>query len=228
MTMNEKMNDSTMGANAVDAQRSLDIISRMIADTSAHIDSNAGRYCLAWGYTTVLVSIFEYVAQISGWNMHLCLWVWFLIPIVGGFFTRRFARSDMRRVGARPKSYLDRCVSIVWTVFGMSSLLAYAAALAYNVSLLFLIVMLMGMGTVITGAICRHRFLAGCGIASMFLSLIFPIMHIVLQRMKEDALQELDVATIYSDIIIFAVIFLVMMVIPGHILVNRAKKLDNV
>ena len=41
-------------------QQSLEVISRMIAETSADIEKGSGRYFLLWGYTTVIVSLFEY------------------------------------------------------------------------------------------------------------------------------------------------------------------------
>lgn len=210
----------------IDEHRSLEIITRMIADTSAKIDSNSGRYFLLWGYTTVVVSLFEYVAQVSGWSMPLCLWAWWLIPLVGGIGTIILTRSE-RHGKKLPKSYLDRSVSIVWTVFGLSFGFALIAALVYGTNLLFLTAMLMGMGTVITGKICRHKVLTVAGKAALILSLLFPANHLLVTQCSESIIEagfiSID-ALLYAEIVIFAAIFMVMMVIPGHILTNRAKK----
>ena len=207
----------------LDEHRSLEIISKMIADTSAHIDNESGKYFLLWGYTTVIVSLFEYVAQLLHLPIHLCLWAWWLIPIVGGIGTLILNR----RAGvARPKSYVDRSISAVWMVFGLSFCMAFIAALVYGANILFLTAMLMGMGTVITGKICQHRVLTVAGMAGMVLSLLIPAGHLLL-REYATALRESGIAHVeaifYIEMVIFAAVFLVMMVIPGHILYNRAR-----
>lgn len=210
-----------MKEQQIDERRSLEIISQMIADTSAHIDSNSGKYFLLWGYTTVIVSLFEYFAQLFGLCMPLCLWAWFLIPIVGGIGTVVLIRQESDT--QRPKSYLDRSVSAVWTVFGFSFGMVYIAALVYGANLLFLTAMLMGMGTVITGKICQHKVLTIAGKLGMVLSLLIPFGHIIMRHYAAAGLEHIE-ALMYAEIIIFALIFAVMMVIPGHILVSRAKR----
>lgn len=200
----------------MNGQKSLEIISQMIADTSVQIENNSGKYFLAWGYITIAVSIFEYFVMTLSLNP-LFIWAWWLIPVVGSCATLLLIRKEE----AHPKSYIDRSISAVWAVFGVSTLFAFVAALAYGVSMFYLIVMLMGMGTIITGAICRHRNLTYSGVIAMLLSLIFPIKHIVVKNMEADTLHTSSEWVIYSDIIIFAVIFLVMMVIPGHIMCHK-------
>lgn len=202
----------------MDREKSLEIISQMIADTSNQIESNSGKYFLAWGYTTIAVSIFEYFVMCLNLNPML-IWAWWLIPVIGGVATILLARKE----APTPKSYVDRSISAVWAVFGVSSLYAFVAAVVYGTSMFFLIVLLMGMGTVITGAICRHRNLTICGSVAMLLSLIFPIKHIVIKNLETEALHSTTDWLIYSDIIIFAVIFLVMMVIPGHIMHKKSS-----
>ena len=46
-----------MKEQQIDERRSIEIITKMIADTSAQIDNQSGKYFLLWGYTTVVVSI---------------------------------------------------------------------------------------------------------------------------------------------------------------------------
>ena len=212
-----------MKEQTIDEHRSLEIISKMIADTTAHIDNESGKYFLLWGYTTIIVSLFEYVAQLLHLPMHLCLWAWWLIPIVGGIGTLILNR----RAGvARPKSYVDRSISAVWMVFGLSFGMAFIAALVYGANILFLTAMLMGMGTVITGKICQHKVLTVAGIAGIVLSLLIPTGHLLLREyataLRESGITHVE-AIYYIEMVIFAAVFLVMMVIPGHILYNRAK-----
>lgn len=220
-------NFTTMKEQQIDEHRSLEIITKMIADTSAHIDNESGKYFLLWGYTTVVVTLFEYVAQLHHLPIPLVLWAWFLIPIVGGIGTIVLNR----RAGmARPKSYVDRSISTIWCVLGLSFGMVYVAALVYGTSILFLTALLMGIGTVLTGKICRHKVLSLAGEAGLVLSLLIPIGHLLI-RHYGTALQNSEIgnieAILYIEMPIFAVIFLVMMVIPGHILYNRAKTLKN-
>lgn len=216
-----------MKEQQIDEHRSLEIITKMIADTSAHIDNESGKIFLLWGYTTVIVTLLEYVAQLNHLPIPLVLWAWFLIPIVGGIGTIILTR----RAGmARPKSYVDRSINTIWSVLGLSFGMVYIAALVYGTSILFLTALLMGIGTVITGKICRHKVLILAGSAGLVLSLLIPASHLLI-RHYGSALQNCGInnieAILYIEMPIFAVIFLVMMVIPGHILYNRAKTLKN-
>ncbi|MBQ8492949.1 MAG: hypothetical protein IJ464_01555 [Alistipes sp.] len=210
----------------LDERRSIEIISRMIADTSAHIDRESGKYFLLWGYTTVIVSLFEYVAQVCHLPLPLCLWAWWLIPLVGGVGTLILNR----RGTTRPKSYVDRSISAVWMVFGLSFGMAFIAAMVYGANILYLTAMLMGMGTVITGKICQHRVLTIAGKVGMILSLIIPAWHLLMREygteLRESGIEPIE-AILYVEIVIFAAIFTVMMVIPGHVLYNRSKGIKD-
>lgn len=212
-----------MKEQTIDEHRSIEIISKMIADTTAHIDSESGKYFLLWGYTTVIISLFEYFAQVFHLPTSLCVWAWWLIPVVGGIGTLILNR----RAGVtRPKSYVDRSISIVWTVFGLSFGMIFIAALVYHTSILYLTALMMGMGTVITGKICRHDVLACAGKAGVVLSLLFPAWHLLMREygiaLRDSGIANIE-AVLYIEIVIFALIFLIMMVIPGHILYARAK-----
>lgn len=216
---------------AIDKHRSLEIISTMIAETSANIDRHSAKYFLLWGYTTVAVSLFEYLSQVNQWFMPHLLWVWFLIPAVGGIGTIILIRRQKRNSATVPKSYLDRSINAVWKVFGLSFIMIYIAALVYKADILFLTSVFMGMGTAITGLICRHKVLNVAGFTGMGLSLFFPIRYMYIEDMgilcfiQQGSI--ISTYILYSDILWFALIFLVMMVIPGHKLQNRAKHLRN-
>lgn len=212
-----------MKEQTIDEHRSIEIISKMIADTTAHIDSESGKYFLLWGYTTVIISLFEYFAQVFHLHTSLCVWAWWLILVVGGIGTLILNR----RAGVtRPRSYVDRSISIVWTVFGLSFGMIFIAALVYHTSILYLTALMMGMGTVITGKICRHNVLAWAGKAGVVLSLLFPAWHLFMREygiaLRDSGIANIE-AVLYIEIVIFALIFLIMMVIPGHILYARAK-----
>ena len=214
----------------LDEHRSIEIISQMINQTNADIDRDSGKYCLLWGYTTTIVALFEDFMQVLSPYKTICLWAWFLIPIVGSLGTLWLNIRNTRKI-RRPKSYIDRSISAVWQVFGLSYGMVYIAALAYHANILFLTVVLMGMATIITGKICRHKVLTIAGAAGSVLSLLFPAQHLLFetysQAIFDGAMGQTEFLFLrYSEIAIFAVIFIIMMIIPGHILHKRAK-IDN-
>lgn len=215
--MNDKKNPAPSVGEPIDERRSLEIISQMIADTSRKIEQNSSLYFLAWGYTTVLVSIFEYIVWVADLNKSW-LWAWWLIPVIGGIAMLILSRRE-RKVGAHPKSYVDRSVSAVWTVLGLSCWIAFVVFFDNASAFYFLIAYTMGIGTTISGAICRQRLLTVCGAVSIALSVAFPLKRWVLA-----AYAITEPAVIYADIIIFAAIFVVMMIVPGHIFYRRAKR----
>lgn len=213
-----------------DEHRSIEIISQMIAQTTADIDRDSGKYFLLWGYTTVIVSLFEYFGYTSGANISTITWFWWLIPLVGGMGTLWLNYQQNHNQERRPKSYVDRSVSAVWRVIGLSYGMIFIAALVYKTNILFLTAVMMSIGTVISGKICQHRVLTVAGKASMILALLFPILHLLIKEYNttiQNYCIEYIEYVLYSEIIIFAIIFTVMMIIPGHILYNRAKRLRN-
>lgn len=216
-----------MEEDRLNEQRSIEIISRMIADTRSQIDNHSGKYFLLWGYTTVVVTLFEYVVMTQGLPLILT-WGWFALPIVGGIGTYVLNRATSHGVDKQPKSYLDRSVNAVWLTFGISYLFIYIAALVYHSNIFFLTAIVMGMGTVISGIICQHRVLTIAGITGMIVSLLLPARHIIVERfISEKIVDSLSSYVIFSDFIIFALVFIIMMIIPGHILTKRAKNVTN-
>lgn len=214
----------------MDEHRSIEIISQMIAQTTADIDRHSGKYFLLWGYTTVIVTLCEYFAYSSGADVSLCSWFWWLIPLIGGIGTLWLNKTTWNDESPRPKSHIDRSISAVWSVLGFSYGMVFIAALTYQTSILFLTAIIMSMGTVISGKICQHGVLTICGKVSMVLSLLFPARHLLFDEysagLRDSGIEQFEYL-LYGEMIIFAVIFIVMMVVPGHILYNRAKRYNN-
>ena len=78
---------------------------------------------------------------------------------------------------------------------------------AIQATILFLITLMMGQGSVITGLVTRFRPLTIGGIVALLLS--FALLH----------LTDIDL-----HLLTFALAFVAMEIIPGHILNRRAKK----
>lgn len=186
-------------------QESLALITSMINDTRERLAENSGRPFLIWGYTSIAVSMLEYAAITFAWNRYWVL-AWWLIPIIGHTLMWLFCRKKEHT----PKSYIDRSVESIWIVaviYGSLSML------------LFSVVLLIGTGVTITGLIIKDFTTAFVGCIASVLSLAFPIVH-----QSQLAAGETGQHAISANILIFAAIFFVVLVIPGHVLNCKNRK----
>lgn len=209
-----------MEEKKLNEQESLALIASMIDDTRKRLATNSGRPFLVWGYTTVLVSLFEYMTYILGWSKEWGL-AWWLIPIIGYALTWLTCRKKQHT----PKSYVDRCIDAVWCVLGATCFIVVFGNIMYGLHtmLFFSVVLTIGSGIAITGLIIKDLTSALGGCAGMVASLVFPIMR-QLQPTVEEVGNEGVIHYILADILIFAAIFFVMLVIPGHILNFKNRK----
>lgn len=105
------------------------------------------------------------------------------------------------------RTYVDRIIGYVWTVFGLSAfLLSCVAVFWWDIPILFTILLLMGMGTALTGLIVGMKVVTVGGVLGALLSLgCFFIPGI-------------------SQMLFFALAFVFMMVIPGHMMNRMASR----
>lgn len=210
-----------MKHNNFSEAESLELITSMIKDSRARLARNSGTPFLVWGYITVAVSIFEYFVMAQQWP-YGWTWMWFAIPILG-WPIMMFAIRNQEK-GA--KNHIDRTISAMWWVLGLSTIFVYLIAAAYKASLFSLIVLLMGIGTLITGIILREKTTKWCGALAMVASTIFPLRHFYIYKAEIMGSNNVEAAIAYlsAEILIFATIFFVMMVVPGHILNYKTRK----
>lgn len=191
-----------MEEKQLNEKESLELITRMISNTQQKLEKGNGLPFLIWGYTTVLVSLLVwYLFSTSGnpaWN-----YLWFLIPAIG-FPTMMW---NLRKQEKGVKTYIDRIIGYVWLVFGIGGFVVSASSIfLWNFPILFVVILMMASGTAITGLIIKFKPIIFSGFAGILLSFLCLIVKG------------------YASILIFALIFLVMMVIPGHILNFKGKK----
>ncbi|MEG1289637.1 MAG: hypothetical protein RSE25_05325 [Bacteroidales bacterium] len=188
----------------LNAKESLDLIASMIQNTQNSMERNAGVPFLIWGYTTIIISIIIW-SLITITENYLWQFLWFALPAISIPTTYITNRHNTKGI----TTYIDKIILQVWRVFGIAGfLVSIPAFFLERYPVLFCIILLMGMGTALTGLILKFKPCIWSGFIAMALS------HLCL---------------IYSglnSILIFALVFLIMMVIPGHILNARAKKLS--
>lgn len=187
-------------------QESLELISQVIRDSRKSVEYKAGSFSLIWGYVTVIVSLLVY-AGFALTDYHEVAWLWFLIPIGGCLAMWRLGLSQK----SLKRTYFDRIINQVWMVLGLVGwgLSVACLLLPGAFSILFLISLIMSMGVTLTGCIASYKTYIGFGITGILLSFL------CLAVKGEE------------QILIFAAIFVIMMIIPGHLL-NRDVRREQV
>lgn len=182
-------------------KESLELIAQMIQNTKSGMAKNAGLPFLIWGYTTVVTSLVVWflLKETGSYNWQ---WCWFLLPTVAYTIMMWTGRKQQKMV----KTYIDRILGYVWLVFGIGGFfVSWVAIFFWDLSVLFVILLMMGMGTALTGLIVKMRVVTICGVLGGLLSLGCLCLHG------------------FDQILLFALAFVFMMVIPGHHL-NRVEK----
>ena len=128
---------------------------------------NSGTPFLLWGYVTVIISLLVwFLLKETGNNNWQFLW--FLLPVIAfpaTLWSQRKARKML-------KTYIDRVVDYVWTVFGLGAFLVSCTAIfVWKIPILFVILLMMGMGTALTGLIVNTKVVTIGGVLGALLSL---------------------------------------------------------
>jgi hypothetical protein len=185
-------------------KESLDLISQMIRNTRCRLEDNSGIPFLIWGYTTVIVAVIVWSLVTTSGN-YLWHWLWFAIPVFGGTLWLLHNKKQLNN-RSRVITFVDRAISHVWMVFGIASFMISIISFLTYIPILFIVLLTMGMATAITGLIIRFKPI----IFSGFIGILFSPLCVIVRDT--------------SSILIFAAIFVLMMVIPGHMLNYTAKR----
>lgn len=184
-------------------EESMALIAEMIRNTQRKMERGAGTPMLVWGYATVLATLAVWVG-LKLTNDYRVQFLWFLIPVIG--LTWMLLQ---RRQPPEVRTYVDKVVSYIWIVMGWSGFIVSCLSFlgAIQATILFIITLMMGQGSVLTGLVTRFRPLIIGGIIALLLSVALLYLH-----------------TLGPHLLIFALAFVAMGIIPGHILNRRAKK----
>lgn len=176
-------------------KESLALISEMIQNSQMKLKQGKGLSFLVFGYVTLAVSVLVYWLMVSTGNSLYNLF-WLAIPVVG-FLILFMMRK--RQVGYA-KTYLDRMVKSVWWVVGAAIFFVSFTAGFMHLPVMPILILLLGVGTCITGAVIRFRpvVIGGTIGVAAFLGLFF--------------------VAGYLQILAYGATVFLMMVIPGHYL----------
>ncbi|WP_165157016.1 hypothetical protein [Parabacteroides sp. ZJ-118] len=183
-------------------KESLELIARMIKETQNNVARYAAYPLLIWGYLTTFIAVVVWFA-IFKYEFYQIQYLWWSLPVIAFPLTIYFSRKSGKR-GAQ--TYMDRITNRVWGIFGCVGFLLSFFAFFQAVDIYFLIPLLMGMGVAISGCVTKYNPMIVLGIVGIALSFSLLFIH------------GLD------RLLIFAAIFVVMMIIPGHLLNEKMKQ----
>lgn len=199
-----------MEERKLNEKESLELIAQMIQNTRRNLDAGSGNMFLLWGYLGVVVTLLV-LAAVYFTKSTAALWLFFMLPIIGWPLTFVLGKKWERMKGA--KEYSDKMLSQIWQIMGIACMGTVLLAFLYHKMelILPLCAMLMSLSSLLTGIIIRYTLFSGLPSCGFAWSLV-----LLFQVTTEGAS--------YSTLIIFAIIILLSMVIPGHVLNYRARK----
>jgi hypothetical protein len=201
------MEDKTLST-----EQSLDLIARMLENTRRNFNDRGGAMFLIWGYTTIVVTIAVYIAFTLTKSYNV-MWLWWALPLTAGILTWLHFSKHKRSV----QTHLDKSVWSVWIAFSVATMACMvfgfipssvmAASVTLPFPILFIIGLMISMATAITGLLIKFRPVAVGGFAGIVLS--FAILFF---------------SGMMEQFIAFAALFLLVQVIPGHLLNAACKR----
>lgn len=155
-----------------------------------------GNDFLAWGYTTAFFSLTVYVClKLTGNNLFYLLYLG--IPIIANTIVVIYNKN-------KPKTETERLINKIWSLFGIIVVLSCIGRYFYEFPLFALIALLMGLETVITGVIIRHKIVIALG----FFGILGTVILVVISG--------------YEQNLVILGIFFFIAVIPGHIINHKS------
>lgn len=182
-------------------KESLELISQMIQNTRTRVEKNGGTPFLIWGYGTVIISLLVWL-MVTSTERYEWYFLWFLLPAIGIPATFWANRKNEVTV----KTYIDRVVNYIWMVFGGAGFLVSCISFFYPIPILFIVLLLMGMGVLLTGMVIDSKIAVMGGLFGVLSSFVC-----------------VWVAGI-DQILVFAPAFIFMMIVPGHMINHAANK----
>jgi hypothetical protein len=195
------------------AERSLEIIKRQIEQSRKELEKNAGIPFITWGalvFVTALIVWYLWKTTNNGnWGL-----LWFAMAIVG--WGLMIWQDKKEKKSVVPRTIITQIMGHVWCSFGIfasgfpvlmfvvAPLLFGQYVLGYGIT--SIIVLLLGMGTTITGLVLKNGWITAGGIIGGLLGASLALF------IKG-----------YDEMLVMAGVSLVSLVIPGIMIQWRTK-----
>lgn len=173
-------------------KESLEIISRMMNDTRRNVMLDSRMPLLVWGWLSFAVSVMVYAGlRLTGdfrWNF-----AWFLILLIG------IPLVKILKPAVRPvTTAISKSLVVIWKMLAVLIAVFSTVSFFADFKILSVVLMILAIGSFITGELIRYPFLKYSSVPGFVVSVL------------------LWWTTGLNQILIFAVMMLIMMVLPAY------------
>lgn len=195
-------------------KESLELISQMIQQSKKNMEVGSGNILLYYGYPAVVLAVVVYVlAHTSHNNVWFALWFLMFVPSV-------LIRLAERKSKPRIITHVDKAINSTWRILGWLFFLSVVGIFAIgsivgscNFALMMpLSLLYAGIGMSITGVIMDFKLMVYTPLVA-FSASIYMLVSLV---------AGISFADWWN--LLFGASFLIMMIIPGHLLNHKAKE----
>lgn len=198
-------------------KESLEVIISMIARTKARY-LGSGNILLMWGYLAVFSSILVWIL-LAATRQNVWNWLWFAIPVIGMPLTSIMARREKRTDGV--VTYSDKITSHLWSIFGVSEIVLTLICLGFSLiggikcwtAMIVYTVIAAPFAEIAQGLIVKEKSLTWGGIVGLAIGMV--LVCCVTGKIPL-------LANWFMPL--FILFWVVMMIVPGHIINHKAKK----
>lgn len=204
-----------MEERTLNEKESLALITQMINSSKKNMEIGQGNIMLIYGYFTTVLSIVLF-ALISLTHNFIWSWGWMLMFVIWPIMSYRQRQKPPKVV-----TYTDKVISKVWQVMGWMFIVTFLTIGIIEFSfaryidfilMLPLSLIYCGIGVSITGIIIQERWMT----YTPLIAFIIAIYMLTMLTIGEKA------TTLWY--FYFGLSFVFMMIIPGHIVNNKAQK----
>ncbi|RXE69622.1 hypothetical protein ED328_01335 [Muribaculaceae bacterium Isolate-001 (NCI)] len=198
-------------------KESLEVIISMIARTKARY-LGSGNILLMWGYLAVFSSILVWIL-LAATRQNVWNWLWFAIPVIGMPLTSIMARREKRTDGV--VTYSDKITSHLWSIFGVSEIVLTLICLGFSLiggikcwtAMIVYTIIAAPFAEIAQGLIVKEKSLTWGGIVGLAIGMV--LVCCVTGKIPL-------LANWFMPL--FILFWVVMMIVPGHIINHKAKK----
>ena len=213
-------NRKNMEEKKISEQESLDLISQMIEQTKRDSSIGSGDTFLVWGYIGVIVSLCALlVPRFYGGGYQG--WVFVAIPVLA-FAITYIMEARKKKKSIAPATYTTKSINSIWKTI-VFVLLGYPILCLMQgddhpegwTGMFMLCMLLPGIGTYCTGLIMKESPVKFCG----QFAIIFACCDLLYICKSGPVIQT-------GQIIAMCLCMVIALVIPGHYLNRKSKKLN--
>ncbi len=203
-----------MKENTFSEHDSLELIAQMIRQSKKNMEVGSGNILLYYGYPVVLLSVAVYLLiHFTGKPIWHALWFLMFVPAICIGVNKK--KSEVCVV-----THMDKAINSIWSILGQLFfltvigivILGYFTGSFNFILMLPLSLLYAGIGIAITGIITDFKWMVYTPLVAFAVAIYMLVSMIA----------NIAVADWWN--LLFGVSFLVMMVIPGHLLNHKIKE----